>query len=220
LADELERGLEMRRGLRSALAFSFTALLVAVPGPGGVAAEEVPAEAEAALDRARELAHELTRTVQRLLATELKAGSFEGALRACAETAQEVTAEWQQRTGGEGRRVSLRYRNPADIPDAYEQAVLEKLDRLNAEGELPDEHFDVVAKGEARVLRYMRPLVANQLCLKCHGPDEGLAPEIRTLLHELYPEDRATGYAVGDVRGAVTVIVPLPASDSTPEHTH
>jgi hypothetical protein len=34
-----------------------------------------------------------------------------------------------------------------------------------------------------------------------------MAPDVRSLLAERYPEDRATGYAAGDFRGMVSVRV-------------
>jgi hypothetical protein len=184
----------------------------ALAATGGLAADEAPSDpgADASLVEARRLAGDLTKTIRELLMKELKEGRFEGALRACSETAQQVTVAWRERTGAKGKRVSLRLRNPENAPDAYERAVLEELDRLNAEGHLPEEHYQVVEGAEGPVLRYLKPMVANQLCLKCHGPVEKLAPEIRSLLAERYPEDRATGHAVGDVRGAVSVVVGVP----------
>jgi hypothetical protein len=180
-----------------------------LPATVGLAAEATTSDpgTDASLAEARRLAGDLTGTIRELLIRELKEGRFEGALRACSETAQQVTAAWRERTGAKGRRVSLRLRNPENAPDAYERAVLEELDRLNTAGRLPEEHYRVVEGAEGPVLRYLKPMVANQLCLKCHGPVEGLAPEIRSQLAERYPEDRATGYAVGDLRGAVSVVV-------------
>ncbi|MCA1791466.1 MAG: DUF3365 domain-containing protein, partial [Thioalkalivibrio sp.] len=41
-------------------------------------------------------------------------------------------------------------------------------------------------------------------CLTCHGSDVG--GDIKHALERLYPDDQATGYAEGDVRGAFTII--------------
>ena len=61
----------------------------------------------------------------------------------------------------------------------------------------------------ARNLRYLRPIVVKAPCLKCHGPSESIDPEVRAILEESYPEDLAVGYAEGDFRGAVSVVVNL-----------
>jgi len=45
--------------------------------------------------------------------------------------------------------------------------------------------------------------------LQCHGARDKLAPGVADALKELYPQDQATGYAVGDLRGAVSVKIPI-----------
>ena len=46
---------------------------------------------------------------------------------------------------------------------------------------------------------YVEPIVTQPLCLACHG--SSLAPEIAERLAADYPDDRATGFEVGDLRG-------------------
>ena len=46
------------------------------------------------------------------------------------------------------------------------------------------------------------------VCLTCHG--KRLAGDVRTAIAEHYPDDRATGYALGDVRGAIYLRKALP----------
>jgi hypothetical protein len=41
------------------------------------------------------------------------------------------------------------------------------------------------------------------LCLVCHG--KGLSDEVKATLEEYYPDDLATGYSLGQVRGAISV---------------
>ena len=53
---------------------------------------------------------------------------------------------------------------------------------------------------------YMRAIrVGVDLCLTCHGLDDTLEPEVRHRLAELYPDDAATGFSRGDLRGAFVV---------------
>jgi hypothetical protein len=58
-------------------------------------------------------------------------------------------------------------------------------------------------------LQYVRPLVVDGRCLACHGDPAGFDPEVRAVLARRYPDDRATGYAPGDLRGAISVRVPI-----------
>ena len=49
----------------------------------------------------------------------------------------------------------------------------------------------------------MKAIPIGGLCLQCHGT--AIAPELAEKLSELYPEDKATGYREGDMRGAFVV---------------
>ncbi len=61
--------------------------------------------------------------------------------------------------------------------------------------------------GDGRV-GYVEPITVQPLCLGCHGST--LAPGIADELNELYPDDRATGFAAGDFRGLFWVEFPAP----------
>ena len=109
-------------------------------------------------------------------------------------------------------RVSLRTRNPVlGTPDAWEQKVLAEFDRRAAAGDQPDaiEFGEVVAEPAGKSWRYMKALPVMQLCTNCHGPADALSPAVKVRLQADYPHDKATGYSVGQIRGAVTVKRPL-----------
>ena len=173
---------------------------------GGTTQEE---SVESALRQARRLADELLERVRGLLTAELEKGGYEGAVRVCSEIAQEIPREIEARTGASIRRVSLRYRNPKDIPDEYERRKLEEFEQQHRARALADESFEVVQEEGRRYLRYMRPILVGPMCITCHGPKEAIPSAVRAVLAEKYPEDRATGYRSGDLRGAVSVKIPL-----------
>jgi hypothetical protein len=55
-------------------------------------------------------------------------------------------------------------------------------------------------------LGYVEPILVQPLCLTCHG--DPLAPDIAARIDELYPEDRAVGYEIGDLRGVFWIEFP------------
>jgi len=59
------------------------------------------------------------------------------------------------------------------------------------------------------VFRYMKALPVADVCLKCHGPVDGMEAGLPAKLAESYPHDQAIGYAKGQIRGALTVKRPL-----------
>ena len=165
---------------------------------------------EQALLEARQVSKELAEKVRGLLLQEIERGGFLNAVRVCSESAQKITQQFYKDTGHYARRVSLRYRNTNNIPDDYERRKLEEFDFLNREKRLGNEYIEVVKEGSQEYLRYMRPLVAIPLCLVCHGPKENIPSEIKAILAEKYPDDRATGFLSGDVRGTISVKIALP----------
>lgn len=44
------------------------------------------------------------------------------------------------------------------------------------------------------------------MCLTCHGAD--LAPDVQAAIAERYPDDRATGYRTGELRGVIWAELP------------
>ncbi len=61
-------------------------------------------------------------------------------------------------------------------------------------------HDTVVASGQNAV--YYKPiLTAMQACLQCHGQKEQIGKETYSKIRKLYPEDKATGYEMNELRG-------------------
>jgi hypothetical protein len=158
-----------------------------------------------ALADARRMSAELADTLRRQLAAELGQGGFQGAVEVCSKIGQDIPRQYSEQPGVSIRRVSLRYRNPQNRPDEYEQQQLEKFDQLKQTGRLQNDYHEVVPTPAGRELRYMKPLLAADMCLNCHGPSEKIPDGVNAILARLYPEDRATGYRSGDVRGAISV---------------
>ena len=131
----------------------------------------------------------------------------------CRDKLPGLVKETREKTGWDIRRVSLKVRNPErGTPDAWEAGVLAEFDRRAAAGEKRDalEHGEIVQTAEGRVFRYMKALPVQEACLNCHGDPATLSPELKARLAALYPADKATGYRLGDIRGALTVKRRLP----------
>ncbi|HBY68813.1 MAG TPA: cytochrome c family protein, partial [Flavobacteriaceae bacterium] len=46
------------------------------------------------------------------------------------------------------------------------------------------------------------PITTNSMCLQCHGiPNKTIQPEVLTTIIDLYPNDKAIGYNINEVRG-------------------
>ena len=166
-----------------------------------------PAIDSVRLGEARTAATALGSDLMTMLTQELARGGPAAAIAVCADSAQVRTTRRQQ-AGIAVRRVGTRVRNPANTPDSLEAAVLNAFQADLAAGRLPADTtvLETLAGGHTR-LRYLRPVRVQEPCLTCHGPAAGIPDSVRAILAQRYPNDQATGYAVGDLRGAVSVQV-------------
>jgi hypothetical protein len=163
---------------------------------------------ERELALARETASRLAQDLSQLVFSTMENEGAVATVRVCSEVAQQRTAD-HARDGIYVRRISDRLRNPLNAPDATEARELERMRVLDAQESLPTEIIRFVEQGESRSLHLLRPIRIQQPCLACHGATESMDPEVRQLLSERYPDDRATGYRAGQLRGAVSVRVPV-----------
>ncbi len=163
-------------------------------------------------EEARRLAASLMAALAGKLQEAMKSGGPEAAIGVCTTLAPTMTGELSRRHGVKVTRVSLMVRNPLlGSPDAWEQGVLAAFEARLARGEAPQtlEHAQTVTEPAGRYFRYMKALPVQPLCLNCHGDGATLAAEIKQQLAKEYPADRATGYAAGQIRGAISVKRPL-----------
>lgn len=127
------------------------------------------------------------------------------AIAACHEDAQKITEQVSAATGWTVGRTSLRLRNPENRPDAWERQVLAEFEARRVIGEPLQEiaYMEVVEEGGQERVRFMKVIPTGEVCLSCHGSD--LSAEVRAQLDALYPEDQATGFQQGEIRGAFTL---------------
>lgn len=148
------------------------------------------------------VANEFVGLMKPQLQQALAEGGPVNAIAVCADIAPRIADSLSAQSGWTVKRVSLRARNASRaVPDSWEKAVLLEFDQRRAAGENPVDlrHGEVVG----RQYRYMQAQVVEPVCLVCHG--QGLAGDVTQVLRDYYPDDSATGYTLGDVRGAISV---------------
>jgi len=130
---------------------------------------------------------------------------FAQAVAFCSTFASEFgkgkNAEWSQKAQAEFgikafrfRRISDRTRNPQNAPDMKQSEI---LTAWRSNGPKP-----VLYRDGARLIT-MHPIkIPMEMCLGCHGDSEHLDKKAAIAIAKLYPYDRATGYKLGDLRGA------------------
>lgn len=135
----------------------------------------------------------------------------DGAVEYCNANATAILNEVADNYGISIRRVSNRYRNPADKPNEDELPLLEAYE-YNAENGIKSEpNLQKIDNGEAYL--YTKSIVIpSGFCLSCHG-DPGADLDQKTLdkIDLLYPNDLAKGHKEGDLRGMWALRIPKKA---------
>lgn len=169
----------------------------------------VAATPEEAKAKALKATGTLLSTLITRLTNELKDKDPHLALAACSEFAQDITRDIRDEQDVDVHRTALRYRNPKNKPDEFERAWMENALAQKKEVNPAGEGVVLTAADGSREYRFVRPLFLAQLCIVCHGPTDGLSDGVKAALAERYPDDRATGFGLGDLRGIVSVRIPL-----------
>ncbi len=100
-----------------------------------------------------------------------------------AYTLRQLMNEYEGMYGAKGHITSLNLLNPDNKPTPWEAKVLTLFNKSDKE-----ESYEFLTKDNKEYLYYMKALVTKKSCLKCHAQQ---------------------GYKVGDIRGGVSVIIPM-----------
>ena len=158
----------------------------------------------ALLLKSRTLTADYATQLKAALQESLKAGGPIEAISVCSDVAPKLASEISRASGAKVRRTSWRFRNPGNAPDDWEAQALNELEATGKQ-----EYFALMPGGGAR---YLKAIPTGPVCLSCHG--ETLPAAIQERLDATYPHDRATGFTVGDLRGAFSVSWPQGSAES------
>lgn len=165
-------------------------------------ATETPKPPDAEIARAGEAMLALQTRLIEALTTELEKNGATSAIRVCRETAPTITGEVSDELGFTVARTSHRLRNPDNAAPAWARDIVEGAAGTKAE----EATQHVVDLGDR--VGVLRPIGTLGMCTTCHGDEATMDPELRELISDSYPDDEATGFEVGDLRGWMWAEVP------------
>jgi len=158
----------------------------------------------------RQIVKQLFTALKGKLEQALDDGGPANAIPACKAEVPKIGKAFKEKyPGWRIARTTLKTRNPANAPDSWEKEVLESFEARKNAGEDPKkiEYSAFVEKDGSKVFRYMKAIPTAEVCTLCHGPK--IMPDVAAKLDELYPEDQARGFNIGDIRGAFTITQPV-----------
>jgi hypothetical protein len=137
-------------------------------------------------------------TLSVLLKNEIAAGGWQKAIEVCRKKGPELTGMLSDENTTM-HRTALKVRNPANAPNELEKSELSFYEKIFEAGDSLKPKLVVDHSG---TVHYFKPIKILPLCLNCHGVEgENIAPATLAILKKEYPNDQATGYKIGDLRG-------------------
>ena len=163
------------------------------------------AGSEADIAAAKSAIQAFAGALQAELKSAMQAGGPVAAIGVCNTQALPISKRVSSEHGLALSRVSLQNRNPDNAPNAWQSAVLQAFEDRKAQGQdIGSLAWSETANVDGgQEFRFMKAIPTGSLCLQCHGSQ--ISPEVSQILAGLYPQDRATGYSEGDIRGAFVV---------------
>jgi len=184
--------------------FPILALLASSLSLTAIAGDDV---ASRNLDESRKTAQEFMQKLGDALKQQLESGGAESAIGVCKQIAPALATEYSK-NGRVLKRVSFKLRNKAlGTPDVWETRMLERAEESVQNGEVIAgiEFSEVRDEADGRWFRYLKAIPTQRICLQCHGQPYQIPDNVKAKLAAEYPDDQATGYSVGSMRGAISI---------------
>ena len=147
--------------------------------------------------------------LKQTLVSSMKKDGPAASIGVCNLQAPEIATKHAEKSGWKIGRTSAKLRNSANAPDGWEAKVLAIFAQKKAAGgDLKTmQYSEIIEKDGKKSFRYMKAIGVAKPCLNCHG--QTLKAPVSSALKDKYPDDAATGYKLGQLRGAFTLSKPI-----------
>ncbi|WP_103663785.1 c-type heme family protein [Gracilimonas amylolytica] len=185
---------------------SFTILLTSIflitamifVGCGNKQEELTETEQTEYLEKGQDLATETQKVLGSNLMKAINEGGPINALEFCNIQAYPLTDSMATALKAHITRVTDKPRNQANIDNKDELTYIASFKEKLGAGEQVSPDISVM---DGKVTGYY-PIITNQMCMQCHGSEnDQINEETLAKIKELYPNDQATGYGAGELRG-------------------
>ncbi|MBK9494935.1 MAG: DUF3365 domain-containing protein [Xanthomonadales bacterium] len=201
----------------------YLAIAVSLLMAGSVVSAQDAANPEAAnTAKAQAAIKDLGQSLRGALVAKMQSEGPVAAVNFCHDEAPLIASQVAERHQVQIGRTADRHRSPSNAPSEWQQSVLAGFAAKVAEGN-PAAGITtartVEVNGQAR-FRFAQSIPTEAPCLACHG--DNVAAPIKAEIDKHYPNDSATGFKEGDLRGMFWVEFPMmsgaaPLSQNPPD---
>lgn len=140
------------------------------------------------------------------LMSKMKEGGIPLAVEYCNTAALPLTSKMSEAEKVTIKRTSLKTRNVLNDPNEDELKVLKKFASQIKKNTSPEPIVELDQSGKPH---YYAPILVEKKCLMCHGTvDRELTKKADSIIKSFYPNDLATGFSEGDLRGIWSISFP------------
>ncbi len=147
------------------------------------------------------------KTLSGRLKKAIKKGGIPEAISTCTTVAQPTTKQVGKKFKVTLARVSHKPRNAKNAASPAEQAIIATYIKQASQGKTLK---PMIVKSKTGAQTFYAPIVlALPLCLKCHGSvGKQIKAKHYALIKSSFPQDKATNFKMGDIRGLWKVTFP------------
>jgi hypothetical protein len=144
--------------------------------------------------------------LQQKLLHAMKIGGPEYAISFCNEKAIQITDSVSSAEKVIIRRLAKKNRNPVNAmsdkeSDLYKTYVIQFIGSQQLK--------PTIGLDEQRRPVYYQPIFTGAVCLNCHGkPGKDINPQVAEKIAQLYPDDKAIDFKLGQIRGMWAITFP------------
>jgi len=153
--------------------------------------------------KGKEIAQATVKNLGSNLMKHMKEGGPEQAIPFCNTTANSLTEEVAKKYNVSIKRTSLKIRNENNKPNKDEEEILNQYLASLSKGESLK---PIISKDKTGKVHFYAPMKLEAKCLACHGTvGKKVSVKTDSIIKSLYPNDKATGFKVDDLRGIVNI---------------
>lgn len=150
-------------------------------------------------NKGNEISQASFKALSEKLTEQMKMGGPAKAIPFCNVEAMSLTKQLSEEFNVTIKRTSDKLRNQENKPSEREQEIINNYQKLISEKQ---EITPIAEVDDNNNKHYYAPIKLKANCLACHGiVDEFVSVKTDSIIKSLYPNDKATGYNEGDLRG-------------------
>jgi hypothetical protein len=151
------------------------------------------------IENSKKLAMNAGSILKGRLTNAIENGGIINGISVCNVVAQQLMDSISLANGTKIKRTGIKTRNDKNSPDQKDLMVLDEMTKKQKSGIVPS---PVAIKQDNKIVNVYIPIMTEALCLNCHGKaGKDIKPDVYALIREKYPNDEATGYSLGELRG-------------------